>query len=349
MNVSVDTPDTPDKQQRPAPPRWRRGLWLLVRLAFVVGIFTLIFRTTDIDFASLRAEASQVRWRWLPLALVIWVAAIWVASTRWRILLNVVKPGYGVLPLFAFNLVGIFYSQFLPGLISGDVVKGYYLARDGADKVNVMSSALMDRLLGIGVNGLLGLAALAVSPLVMEMFALPSYMPGLVFGGVVVALVLGYGSVHLLERVEDRFPGPLKKLFEPVKLYAAHPLALAGAAAASIAYFGVWTFAFWALGAAVGIESLGFFTMLLVLAAVNIAQFLPLSVNGAGLREGAVVLLLSAYGVAEEKALVFALLIPITGLGLAALGGLLTLTDYRPAVPAAAEEPPGETPIPDSQ
>ncbi len=342
MNTIVDKPQ---KKKNDPPLRWRQIAWLLVRLAFVGGIFYVIFRTTDIDFASLQAEAAQVRWGWILVALVIWIGAIWVASTRWRILLNVVKPGYGVLPLFAFNLVGIFYAQFLPGLISGDVVKGYYLARDGADKVNVLSSALMDRLLGIGVNGVLGLAALAVSPLVMEMFQLPGYVPVLVFGGVLVALVIGFALVRFLERFEERFPGPIKIVFQPIKLYVGHPVALAGAAAASIAYFGVWTFAFWALGAAVGIADLGFFTMLLILAAVNIAQFLPLSINGAGLREGAVVALLSAYGVAEEKALVFALLIPITGLGLAALGGLLMLTDYRPAAPAGESSP--EIPVAD--
>ena len=303
----------------------------MVRVAFVAVIFTIIFRAADIDFDQLRAEASAIRWPYLPLALFIWIGAIWVASARWRILLNVVERRFSVRPLFAFILVGIFYSQFLPGLISGDVVKGYYLAREGEDKVKVLSSALMDRFLGIGVNGLLGLAALAVSPLVMDMFDLPGFVPPLVFGGVIVALFVGYGLVRFLERFEERFPNWLQTAFEPIKLYAGHPVALLGAAGMSIAYFMVWTLAFWALAAATGMANLGFLTMLLILAVVNIAQFLPVSIIGAGLREGAVVALLSAYGISEEKALVFALLIPITNLGLAAIGGILMLTDYRPA------------------
>ncbi|MEO0563679.1 MAG: lysylphosphatidylglycerol synthase transmembrane domain-containing protein [Chloroflexota bacterium] len=323
----------PQADETKRPPRWRQAMWLALRLAFVALIFWLVWRWSDIDVDQLRGEASQIRWTWVLPALLIWIVAIWVASARWRILLDVVRRGTSVNALFAFNMIGIFYAQFLPGLISGDMVKGYYLSRDGDEKVKVLSSALMDRFVGIGINGLLGLAALAVSPLVMNTFDLPGFVPPLVFGGVIVALVVAYGMVRFLERFEDRFPGPIKTAFEPIKLYAAHPVALAGASAMSIAYFAVWTLSLWALGAAVGIADLGFFTMLLVLAVVNVAQFLPLSINGAGIREGAVVALLSAYGVGEEKALVFSLLIPLTALGLAAIGGMFMLTDYRPGSP----------------
>ena len=330
MNLSQQAPRTP--------PRWRRALWLIARLVFVAGIFYVIFRTADIDFNQLRDEARQIRWVWVPLALVVWLVAIGVASCRWFILLNVVKRGFTVYALVALNLIGIFYSQFLPGLISGDVVKGYYLARGGNTKVNVLSSAIMDRILGIGVNGVLGMAALALSPLVMDMFTLPAYMPFVVLGAVIVALGIGFWLVGVLERFEASFPGWLQTAFEPIKLYTRHPVGLAAAAGTSILYFALWTLAFWALGAAVGIAHLGFFAMLLLLAVVNVAQFLPLSINGAGLREGAVVALLSAYGIAEEKALVFALLIPLTNLGLAALGGLLMLADYRPRQPEPGSE-----------
>lgn len=331
--TSVDQPaGTPPSQSA----SWKRWLWLAVRIAFVVGIFTLIFRTTDINFSDLWREASEIRWLWVLLSYVIWVFAIYVASARWKVLLNVVKRGVSVNPLFAFNLVGIFYAQFLPGMISGDVVKGYYLARDGEEKIKVMSSALMDRFLGIGVNGLLGLAALAVSPLVLQAFELSGNTLVLVLGAVIVGLLFAYGAVRFLERYESRFPAPLQKAFEPIRLYAHHPLALLGAATMSIFYFAVWTISLWALAAAVGLADLGFFTILLLLAVINVAQFLPISINGAGVREGAILLLLSAYNVPESQALVFALLIPITALGLAALGGILVLTDYRQLSEATA-------------
>lgn len=318
-----------DNQPAKTPNRTRQTLWLIVRLVAVAAIFYLVFRTADIDIDSLREEASQIRWPLVFASYLIWVFSIYVASFRWKLLLDVVRDGVKTRDLFAFNAVGIFYAQFLPGMVSGDVVKGYYLARDGDEKVKVMSSAIMDRLLGITVNGLLGMGALAASPLVMETFELQGYVPLLVFGLVLVGLVAAFGSVRFLERFESRFPKPVKALFEPVRLYSRHPFALGGAGLMSVFYFIFWTIALWVLAASVGLGYLGFFTILLVLAVVNVAQFLPLTINGAGLREGAVVAVLSAYGVADEKALVYALLIPLTALGLAVIGGILVLLDYR--------------------
>lgn len=310
-------------------PRWRSVLWLVVRVLFVVLIFAFVLRSANIDLPTLQEEARQIQWGYVLASLGVWVLSLYVASGRWWVLLNVVRSGTSIHALFVFNLVGIFYAQFLPGLVSGDVVKGYYLAREGDEKIKVMSSALVDRILGITVNGLLGVGALVASPLVMQMFDLNRFIALIVFGGVLVGLLIGYAIIRLLERYANRFPAPLKAVYEPLRLYAAHPLALGGAALLSVGYFVLWALALWLLAAAVGMADLGFFAMLLVLAVVNVAQFLPLTINGAGIREGAVLAVLTVYAVPEAKALVFALLIPLTVLALAALGGLFVLLDYR--------------------
>jgi uncharacterized protein (TIRG00374 family) len=301
-----------------------------VRLIFVAGVFVLIFRTADMEFATLTQELQQVHWGYVLLGFGLWLTALFAASVRWKVLLDVVKTGQPVTPLFAFNLVGIFYAQFLPGLVGGELAKGYYLARDGDEKIKVVSSALVDRLLGITVNGLIGLLALIASPLVLATLELGEQTPLWALLVVVVALVTAYAIVRLVERIEHLFPAPLTAVYEPVKLYAAHPVALGTAAVLSIAYFATWALSIWAMAAAAELASLGYMTMLLLLAVTNVAQFLPLSINGAGVREGAIVLILSAYGVPQEQALAFALLIPLTAFGLAALGGLVVLLDYRP-------------------
>ncbi len=322
------------------PPAWRRIVWLVVRVLFVVGVFVFLFRTAEIDPTVLGQQFRQVRWWWVLMSFGIWVFAIWVASFRWKILLDVVKAGHGVGTLFAFNLVGIFYAQFLPGMLGGEVAKGYYLARDGDEKIKVMSSALVDRLIGITINGLLGLVALVASPLVLQTFELQAGTLGLGVVAVVVVLGVMYAAVLFIERFEAHFPASVRPLWEPIKLYARHPVALAGASAVNLLYFALWALALWAMAAATGLANLGYTTMLLVLALANVAQFLPISINGAGVREGAIVLLLGAYAVPDEQALVFALLIPIVALGMAVVGGVLVLMDYRPATASPSQVSP---------
>ncbi len=321
----------------PANPAPRQVAWLLVRLAIVVGVFVLIFRTLDVDFVELRQQAARIRWGYVLLGLAIWLGAAYIASFRWKLLLDAVGVRVSAGVLFAYNLVGVFYAQFLPGLVGGELAKGYYLARQQDEKIKLMSSALVDRLLGIAVNGLFGVLALIATPLVMVTFALDSGQLGWVLAGAAVALAGAYGMVFVVERFERWLPGPLQKLFEPIKLYAHHPLRLAAAAAASLAYFLVWALALYALGAAMTLTHLGYLTFVMVLVILNVAQFLPLSINGAGIREGAIVLLLGAYGVPEAQALVYALLIPLCNIVLAAMGGLIVLVDYRP-VPTPADE-----------
>jgi hypothetical protein len=83
-------------------------------------------------------------------------------------------------------------------------------------------------------------------------------------------------------------------------------------------------------GIASGIGHLGYFTFLLLLAVINVIQFLPISINGLGVREATLVTILAVYGVDEAQAVAFSLLIPLIGLVAAAMGASFTLIDYRP-------------------
>ena len=326
-----------EHEKQPAP-RWRQVAWLVLRMLFVVGVFYFIFRVTDINFADLGAEFRQVRWGFVVLGFGVWLLTMLVGAVRWKLLLDVVVPGKRVLPLFALNLIGVFYAQFLPGLVGGELAKGYYLARDDEQKVRLMSSAIVDRLLGIAVNGAVGLTALLTSPLLLTTFGLERRLLWLLLAGLAVGALVGLGVLRYIERFEARLPGFVSAVYDPLKLYARHVPALLAASGASLAYFLCWALAFWALAASTQIAQLGYLTMVLLVALVNVVQFLPISINGAGVREGAVVLMLSAYGIGEARALAFALLVPLMNISVALLGGLLVLADYHPAATPSVEE-----------
>jgi glycosyltransferase 2 family protein len=101
------------------------------------------------------------------------------------------------------------------------------------------------------------------------------------------------------------------------------------AAAISILFFLIWALSVWCLALSAGLRMLDFPTALLILAAVNVAQLIPLSVNGWGVREGALIVLLSAYAVPPEQALLVSLLVAAAGLLTAVIGGIIVLADYR--------------------
>jgi uncharacterized protein (TIRG00374 family) len=304
-----------------------RYLWLLVRLAVVVVVLVII--ATRLDLQTLTAQAKLLDYRYIGFGLLLWMIALVVASFRWKILIDVITPGASLISLLIFNFVGIFYGQFLPGSVTGDIVKGYYLARTQADKVGIMSSVLIDRFIGIGVNGLLGLMALMSNNVILNALGVSRRIATLLMVAIAVCLVIGYIMFRVIGRWESRFPRFFVPVYSSIRLYFQEPSALIKAALSSLVFFLVWSLALLCLAFAVGLNTLDFPTILLILAALNFAQFIPISINGWGVREGALIVLLSAYHVQAEKSLILSLLTVMPSLIVAVFGGIVVMLDYH--------------------
>ena len=308
----------------------RQWIWMLARVVFVALIFWFLFRNGNITWGEVWLHLQSLHVGWLLIGSVVWLFSLVIASVRWKAMVNLYNSRVTVLDLTALNLIGVFYSTFLPGMASGDVIKGVYLARDEAnDKVLVMSSAIMERLIGITVNGVVALVALAFS---QPMLALLNLQRSWVVGLVILTLVgiaVGLAITRWLSQRQAQLPQWVRLVVDPLVLYMSKPRALVVGVVASVVYFGVWSASLWMFGIASGIGHLGYFTFLLLLAVINVIQFLPISINGLGVREATLVTILAIYGVDESQAIAFSLLIPLIGLVAAAMGGILTLVDYR--------------------
>src|SRR5258708_2374654 len=201
-----------------------RYLWLLVRLVFVVAILLVI--ATRLDLQSLIAQAKLLDYRYIFLGLVVWMIALVVVSFRWKILIDVITPGTSLISLLVFNFVGIFYSQFLPGSVTGDIVKGFYLARTQAAKVGIISSVLIDRFIGIGVNGLIGLIALMSNDVILRALNVSRTTAALLIVVIAFGIVIGYIAFRVIGRWESQFPRFVIPIYTSIKLYLQEPAAL---------------------------------------------------------------------------------------------------------------------------
>src|SRR5437588_7428704 len=140
------------------------------------------------------------------------------------------------------------------------------------------------------------------------------------FGGLAVVLVagmsprLGGGLAH---------NGGLTRFIGAVHLgmerFRKEPLAVLAVLGVSFAYQLTLVVAAWMLGHALGIN-IGITVLLAFMPAVAMAQVLPISIGGLGLREGALVLFLHPLGVSIEHAVAFGLLIYGINLAVSLLG-----------------------------
>ena len=301
-------------------------IWFVVRLVFVVSI--AIFIASKIDLAALWRQVQQLNIALVMLGFGVTMLAMVIAAARWKILADGVAPGTSLISLVAFNLVGLFYSQFLPGSISGDVVKGAYLARSHHDKAGIISSALMERFIGTASNGMIGVVVLLTNTVLLHALGVTTNMVLILLVLTLIGLPVGYALFRFIGRWQHRFPAALASAYQTITVYLKQPLVIAKVVMVSVVFFVVWTLAIWCLAHAAGLD-LDFQTALLILAAVNFAQVIPISLNGWGVRESALIVLLAAYGITSEKALLLSLLIAAVGMSISLLGGVLVLIDYR--------------------
>lgn len=95
----------------------------------------------------------------LVASLLVFPLTYILTTYRW---LELLKPLGVRLPFFrafALNMVGCFYSTFLPGSSSGDFVKAYFAAKNTPHKTHVVLSVFIDRVIGlislVGLGGVL--------------------------------------------------------------------------------------------------------------------------------------------------------------------------------------------------
>src|SRR5690606_9208455 len=204
---------------------------------------------------------------------------------------------------------------------------GIYVARARTDKAAMFSSSLVERVIGMATNGAVGLLALCAAPEILHLFGLEMETAlGLVIL-ILLAASAGYVVLQRAKLPEHRLPRVILVPYQTLRAYTAKPIAMGLSLLISVVYFLLWTVALWALGLAVGINQINFTAMLVVLSAINVAQILPLSVNGWGVREGALVALLAIYGVQAETAVLLSLLWALVALLAAVVGGILLVTD----------------------
>lgn len=324
MNSSLP----PSTSASPPARRWS----LLLRVASSVLILALLIWLARGSNILSRLESMQPFY--LAAAIGALACVVVCNSLRWQVLLAGYQIKCGFWEAMSLYYVSLFFTLFLPGSVGGDVVRSYYIARQHGRLAAVLLATIQERLAGLG--SLLVLGCIAVFLLRNELGAGLSSTLGLVqigtLGAVAVALypaplfALGqrlWQRVAQWQRVRslvqrfgsERLQRFLAPATEPLRLqptqFGLLALALCGSA-----IFGVCTY--WLLALALSIK-VSWMALCIAASVVTLARTLPISINGIGVGEGAFVVMLHPFGVANADALALSL----SGLAVQSLVGLV--------------------------
>jgi uncharacterized membrane protein YbhN (UPF0104 family) len=311
----------------------------------VVGLGALTFLVMRMEPGRAWAVLSSSDPKWLLVALAAQVGskACWIL--RWRTLLASTGHRRGLGELLRLILLGLFFNNFLPTSVGGDVARGLGLAARGVPRATAAASVVGDRLIG-----LLALGIMAVVGGVIGTVLWPGEGPWMtagVFALAVVGLIVGLTRPEVLDRfARSRFvpdvgglPGKVQRVLSGVSFLAARGPTTSRALVFSLGLSACSAVYHWSIGRAVGI-SMGLTAYFVIVPAVMIVAALPITMNGLGIRELGFVGLLGAQGIPSETATVFALLAFVGTLGFAVAGGLLFVAGVRSSTRdrAGAEE-----------
>lgn len=125
----------------------KKFLFQALKILFSAGIIYWLVSSGKLNFSALRALLAPG-----PAALALGLIAfnLFLTSERWRVLIKSQDMKASSWPVFKLSLIGIFFNFAMPGGVGGDVIKGYYFARQNpGSKIVAVTSILMDRVMGL--------------------------------------------------------------------------------------------------------------------------------------------------------------------------------------------------------
>jgi len=300
--------------------------WLnLVRVLVSAGVLGFLF--WKIGLGETLAALRRADLSYLLAAFLLFVLSLGIRSYRWLVLIRGLDPRVPFGRLLRLYFVGQFFNTFLPSAFGGDVVRALELTQD-TDTSAAIGTVLLDRMTGLLVLFVMGLAALPFHAARMEPW-LVGLLIGVAGGGLVVGALVLQGQ--LLRRLTGWLPtglsltghGPLAKVYAAVT--GCGWQAVTSAFGVSVVFNLVNVVINWLCGQAVGVGvGLGYFFAVTPLLAVS--GLVP-SIGGWGVREAVSTALFAPTGAGANVAAALGMAVGLVTLASGLVGGCVYLVE----------------------
>jgi glycosyltransferase 2 family protein len=298
----------------------------LIKLGASACLLWLVIRNTDASLAQLTISQPV----YILFAALVFIAQPILNIPRWSIVLKMLGYAIPLRKLVSYFYIGLFFNQFLPASVGGDIIRVFYLSRHAVPWRHSISSVLLDRLVALGGLVVLYVALFnfASNEVVGHADAETIYYAfnvGIVVG--LIAVVLVYGMAVLwtdsIRRLNwwgaEQIAELLRMLVRSVEVLGGRNL---WTSISILGGLGMAVHVVEALGLLLVLKafgySIGFVNVAVIAALIIIVQSLPISLGGWGARELVAVDLLQRVGVAGNDAFFVSILLGMMFL----LGGL---------------------------
>lgn len=267
----------------------------------------------------------------LGAAAALFVLSNLIGSWLWCRLLRAQGVAISYQKAAAYYFVGLFFNNFLPSNIGGDIARISDASKHAPHVSSVFSATLMDRLLGVLAIALLAVLASFAS---LDRFHLYA-----IYGAIVLIFLLALGLfLSIFNRsVLKAFEWPFRKLglrtveaaigrlLDDLHGFRNQGPALRAAFLATTLVQISRIYVHYLVGLSLGVRlAAGYYFLFVPVLAALVS--LPISVNGLGIREGASVVLFQMAGLTREQAFTVPFLTYLMSVVVSLLGGFIFVT-----------------------
>lgn len=309
-------------------PGMKAVLALAAKVALSLGL--MAFLVARIPLSHVATALREARLEWLAAAWLLMLVSNLLGSYQWHRLLVAVELQIPFWKVCAYYHVGLFFNNFLPANIGGDIARVVDASRYGTTKAAAISTVVLDRI--IGTVALAGLALVTTLPAIDRFHLSVLYLALVAFFALSVSLAWAVFHPALLPAVERLLGRVGLGSLSPHLEDLGHRLAglrgqrrlflqlLAIGIVTQVSRIGVHVLVARAFALSV---PLPYFFLFVPLLAVVVS--LPISLNGIGVREGAGIVLFGLVGVDRAHAFSLQFTTYLVAVAVSLLGGVVFL------------------------
>jgi uncharacterized protein (TIRG00374 family) len=293
----------------------RDKLITTLKVVVSLGLIAYLVSRVGVDEVVEALRSASANYLYLLVALAIYFGAIALGSVKWQILLKAQGINVPLGNLLSFTFQGLFFGNFLPTNVGGDLVRGYDLARHTLLPAETAISVIVDRMLGL-------IAFIFVAVVMALLVVYTAGQAALWEVAVVAAIALLALSGIFALMLSHRLRRLIGRLFRLALLSRLAPLydRLSSALSAYRRSYGALALSFCisilvltigsvvnylislSLGGGISLLHIFLFTPL-----ITFVLLIPISVGGIGLNQSAYVFFFNLVGVPEHKSLAISL------------------------------------------
>ena len=317
--------ERPDKISTTAPRAW---LGFIIRVGVSAALLVWLLRRLDGVLERIQDIEPAALW---PAALVFMLSTC-LGALQWSMILRHSGIELPMWRLSAFYWIGLFFNNFLPSTVGGDVIKVADVAQSTGKVARPAAGTLLDRILGLVALSSIGVLSSLVlggsRPAGIPWWVLSLVALGLVtLGSLLLSKRLGAALLHTVSRIRLAHLGDrLGKLLEELRVFRNAPRFLAQMFAMALLVQAIRVLTHVMVAQAMGLQLdremvLGLYVLVPLLGVILV---LPITFNGWGLRGNAAERLLPAgLGVTAQDAVALQLTTFFIQMAVSTLGGVL--------------------------